>query len=404
MVLADLCHRAGLEFGLAHCNFRLRGKQSDADEKLVRDWAKKNAIKIHVTHFETESYAKENKLSIQMAARDLRYRWFRQIMQEEGYTYVLTAHHMDDNLETFLINLSRGTGLEGLTGIPEKTESICRPLLTFSRVQIENYSKAEKLIWREDLSNEELKYLRNNIRHQIVPRLKELHPTFLSNFQNTQKYLSGGQDILNFYASSLRKRLFKKDKAIIKISVKALKKLSPLKPHIHLLFKEYGFTEWNDVFKLLNAMSGKELRSKTHRLLKDREHLLLQELIATRAEVYEISAEPSELKSPLHLLIEKAGAIAETSDKILYVDKETLNPKLIVRKWKKGDYFYPLGMKGKKKISKFFKDEKTDQISKEKQWLLCSGDNIVWVIGRRGDDRYKVRTKTKEILKITWYE
>ncbi len=404
MVLVHLCRESQLQFSIAHCNFKLRGKQSDEDEKFVHEWAADHKIRLHITSFDTNTYAQKEKLSIQMAARKLRYEWFEQLLKKEGYKCVLTAHHLDDNLETFLINLSRGTGLEGLTGIPEKTGIICRPLLPFSRAQIEAHAKSQNLSWREDASNKDIKYLRNKIRKQLVPVLKELHPTFLANFSNTLMYLSGNEAVLDSYRKSLKRKFFKKEKDIIKIPIAVLEELAPLKPHIYLLFKTYGFTEWNDVAGLLNASSGKEVRSKTHRLLKDREVLLLQKISATEDEKQELPAAPFELKSPVHLVIEKVDAITETAKEILYVDKETLNPKLIVRKWKKGDYFYPLGMKGKKKLSKFFKDEKTDQISKERQWLLCSGDDVVWVIGKRADDRYKVRKKTNEILKISWQE
>jgi len=404
IVLAHLFTKCNLDFAIAHCNFQLRKQESDDDDAFVTKLANNIDKKIYVMHFNTMSYVNKNKVSVQMAARELRYNWFSKIMKEGGYKILVTAHHADDNLETFLINLSRGTGLNGLTGIPEKTDSLSRPLLPFSREQILDYAKAEKLRWREDMSNQDLKYLRNKIRHGIVPHLKELQHTFLANFLLTQEYLTGSASILENHIHDIKEKFFQQEKDVVKIPVEKLLNLTPLKAYMHALFQDYGFTEWDDVVGLLTAMSGKEVQSRTHRLVKDRAHLLVQQLQSENSTRYQILAKEASIETPIHLSIEKVEIMNETSKKVLYVDKETLNHKLIVRKWQKGDYFYPLGMKGKKKISKFFKDEKMDVISKEEQWLLCSGDNIVWVIGKRADDRFKVAKKTKSILKFTLQE
>ncbi|MEM7379731.1 MAG: tRNA lysidine(34) synthetase TilS [Bacteroidota bacterium] len=403
-VLVDLCAALQLDFGIAHCNFKLRGIESEKDEKLVISLSKNIQKPFFINRFETEDYADQNKLSIQMAARKLRYEWFEKVLQENGYSWLLTAHHLDDNLETFLINLSRGTGIEGLSGIPQKTAWIARPLLRFSRQQIVSYASEKGLEWREDASNADTKYLRNKIRLELLPKLKELHPTFLDNFQNTVSYLSGSATILEQRAVELRNELFRMHGDLIRVSCNKLLKLQPLDAYLHLLFKDYGFTEWNDLKSLLRAISGKEIRSRTHRLLKDRDDLLLVKLSDVDNNVYEVFNEEEHQQVPIRLVKEEVKAIEETGKRIIYVDKETLKPKLIVRKWQKGDYFYPLGMQGKKKVSKFFKDEKMDLIAKEKQWLLCSGDDIVWVLGKRADDRFKLTDATKQILKITWLE
>lgn len=401
VVMAHLCARISKNFALAHCNFNLRGKASDEDEKFVQILARNLKVKYYSKHFETTSYVNETKVSLQMAARELRYGWFAQLMKEEGYKKLVTAHQSDDNLETFIINLSRGTGIEGLRGIPEKTLSIARPLLRFSREQLLTFAREQQIIWREDASNADTKYLRNRIRHEIVPQLRDLHPTFDKNFSKTLEYLAGSAAILDNHTKELKNRLFEKEKDHIKITIERLIELKPLKPYLHALFRDYGFSEWDDLHGLLTTLSGKEVRSGTHRLIKDRNCLLLQELAINENQKQEYFLDNESAEFPIPLVLTSVEKIDKSSKKILYLDKETLNDRLSVRKWKKGDYFYPLGMKGKKKLSKFFKDEKMDTISKEAQWLLCSGEDIVWVIGRRADDRFKVTDKTQTILKFS---
>ena len=400
MVLTDLCAKCGMDFALAHCNFRLRGADSDSDEKFIGDTANTLNRKFYVTHFDTIDYIKRHKVSMQMAARELRYAWFAEIMQQSGIKTLVTAHHADDNLETFLINLSRGTGIEGLTGIPEKTESISRPLLPFSREQIKAYAHSENIEWREDSSNVDTKYLRNNIRHHILPLLKALNPNFSVKFQDTQNYLSQTATIANNHLDQLRSAIFENKGKVIKIPIAALADVRPLQGYLYGLFNPYGFTEWNDVENLLTAMSGKEVRSKTHRLVKDRNFLLLTEIKSLDNRTYQIQASQTEIEKPVQMSFTKVDAIAETGPHILYVPKKALKYPLTLRKWEKGDYFYPFGMKGTKKLSKFFKDEKIDAMAKENQWLLCSEEAIVWVVGKRADERFKVSENTEEIVRF----
>ncbi|MDT7830478.1 tRNA lysidine(34) synthetase TilS [Pricia sp. S334] len=440
MVLTELCASCGLDFSLAHCNFQLRGSESDADEKFVSDTAKRLDIKIFVTHFYTIDYAKEHKVSVQMAARELRYEWFAGIMRKNGIKTLVTAHHADDNLETFLINLSRGTGIEGLTGIPTKTNSIARPLIAFSREQIEAYAEAEQIQWREDSSNSDLTYLRNNIRHQILPLLKDLHPNFLNNFRNTQSYLSQTAAIADTHIRELRADVFEKKGHVTRIPVAALVHLKPLQGYLYGLFHTYGFKEWNDVENLLTSISGKEIRSKTHRLIKDRGVLLLTEIEPSihpipqlgqtgtaqnekdyagqrgtkyvgylengeidrdrKNNLYHIHENQTYIERPIKMDITEVDAITDTGSHILYSPKSALKYPLSLRKWEKGDYFCPFGMKGSKKLSKFFKDEKMDRLAKESQWLLCSNGAIVWVVGKRADERFKVPENTEEIVKF----
>ncbi len=401
VVLAHLCIRANLSIALAHCNFGLRGAESDEDQQFVEKLAGTFQIPFFVTRFDTAGYVKENKVSVQIAARELRYKWFKELLSNKEYSYVATAHQLDDDLETFIINLSRGTGIEGLNGIPEKSGQIVRPLLPFTREEIHAYALGEKLRWREDSSNKETKYVRNKIRHQIVPLFKEVHPTFLENFKSTQGYLKDSVAILENHFQEVKQRLFEPYENGYRISVKELQALHPIKGYLHGLLHAYGFTAWKDISSLLTAMSGKEIISGTHRLIKDREHILLQRIFDVDTAYYEVDLAKEGISKPISISIARVEEISQTGNQILYADKETLNTKLIVRKWKKGDYFYPLGFNGRKKVSKFFKDEKMDAVAKENQWLLCSGDNIVWIIGRRADDRFKVVPKTKTILKFT---
>ncbi len=401
VVLTHLCNGCKLDFSLAHCNFQLRGDESDGDQEFVEQLAVGLKKNIHVTNFDTISYVNNNKVSVEMAARALRYAWFAELMKSNKIGTLVTAHHADDSLETFLINLSRGTGIEGLKGIPVKTDTISRPLLAFSRKQILAYANTERLKWREDSTNIEIIHLRNKIRHDIVPKLKELHPTFLANFGMTQSFLADSVLVLQQHINQIKSDLFVTKNGMVHIELRKIEELHPQKAYLHALFKAYGFTAWNDILDLLGGMSGKEVRSKTHRLVKDRKHLLLEELGNNISLGCQIEEGQTEISSPVSLLIEEIEEVKEVSPNTLYVTKEALKYPLTVRKWKKGDYFYPFGMKGKKKLSKYFKDEKIDVISKEKQWLLCSGKDIVWVIGRRSDDRFKVTDITKNIIKFT---
>ncbi len=399
-VLAYLCHRIGLDFQIAHCNFKLRGAESDEDEHFVRGLANKLKKNIHVTHFDTIGYMNKNKVSLQMAARELRYYWFAEIMKQNALGPLVTAHHADDNLETYIINLSRGTGIDGLLGIPFRTHSISRPLLEFSREDILGYAKAEGLEWREESTNSETKYLRNKIRHNIVPILKELHPTFLDNFKKTQEHLNEIAQLAENHIDKIRQEIFERKDNHTRIKIGSLKSLIPIKAYLYHLFKEFGFAEWNTLEQLLTASSGKQLLSHSHRLVKDREYLLLTEIVDNNNEVHLIHEDDELVHTPIKLHIKKVDTMKERGENVLYVDKETLKYPLTLRKWRKGDYFYPLGMIGKKKLSKYFKDEKVDMISKEKQWLVCSDDQIVWVVGRRMDERFKIRDTTRTIIQI----
>ena len=403
VVLTHLCHDLHFNTALAHCNFNLRGNESDADEEFVLQLAENLNLEVFIESFDTKVYAKSNKLSIQMAARDLRYHWFKELAEQLNFDYILTAHHADDNLETFLINLSRGTGLDGLTGISEVNDNLVRPLLSFSREMIERYAKEKNYKWCEDSSNSSKKYVRNKLRLDIIPALKDLNPNFLQSFQTTLNNLNDTADIVEESLNAVLKRaIVSIDNSEMQIKVSAFKKLNNPKAYLYEFLKDYGFTEWNDVVNLLDAQSGKQVFSPKYRLLKDRDVLILKEIDSNESDVIiSISEADSEVQLPLGaFVLSDVSQIEETNSRIIYVDKETLKFPLTLRKWGQGDYFYPSGMQGKKKLSKYFKDEKLSLIEKENIWLLCSSEDVVWVIGMRTDRRFKVRGSTRNILKI----
>ena len=407
VVLTHLCHQSKLNIALAHCNFNLRDNESDLDEAFVIDLAEQLNLEVFTQHFNTESYAKDEKISIQMAARELRYNWFEALANQLQFEYILTAHHADDNLETFLINLTRGTGLDGLTGIPETNNTIVRPLLSFTRAEIESYAQETNLNWREDSSNRSNKYLRNALRLEVIPKLKELNANLLDNFKKTISNLKDTADIVDESLNAVAKRaIVDIDDNSISFKISEFKKVNNPKAYLFEMFKAYEFTEWNDVLALLDAQSGKRVYSTTYSLLKDREHLILSEknnaILNKNEESLSISETDFEVETSLGILkFEETQQLNNFNESTIYVDKDLLNFPLLVRHWKKGDYFYPLGMQGKKKLSKFFKDEKLSLVAKENSLLLCSGDAIVWVMNQRADNRFRVTDQTKTIIKIT---
>jgi len=402
VVLAHLCLQSQLNIALAHCNFNLRDKESDGDEDFVLQLAEDWDMEVFIENFDTQQYANDYKRSIQMAARELRYNWFVELGEQMGFDYVLTAHHADDNLETFLINFTRGTGLEGLTGIPEINGEFIRPLLPFSRAEIESYAKDNRLSWREDASNASRKYLRNKLRHEVIPILKEINPSLLQSFQSTINNLQESQAIVDESVNDfLEQALDLPDEHHAKFKISEFKKKNNPKAYLFEVFKDFGFTEWNDVYHLLDAQPGKQVFSERWRLVKDRDFLLLSEIKDEVVTEISITENENKVKTPFgNLFLEDVESISETSKNTIYVDKRLLQFPLTLRKPKEGDVFYPLGMNGKKKLSKYFKDEKLSLLDKENTWLLCSGNAIVWVIGKRPDNRFKVTSDTEDILKI----
>ncbi len=417
VVLTHLFHRLKFTISLAHCNFSLRGKESNEDEAFVKELGEKLQIHTYSIKFDTEAYAEEKGISTQMAARDLRYDWFQKIAKENNIDYIITGHQKDDVLETFLINLTRGTGLDGLLGIPEIQGNIVRPFLLFSRNEILVYAAKKKIPWREDRTNSSIRYVRNKIRHKVVPVLKELNPNLLDTFYNTLENLKETQQIVKDRIQNIKEKIIQLHKNELHFSIPEIKKLSNPKIYLFELLKEYGFTAWNDVADLTDCQSGKQVFSKTHRLLKDRDVLILSEILQQEEiEHFEIPKDTSEISIPIALKLETVDTPFDTKNhpnKVLEelvfddntsisIDYDKLEFPLILRKWQKGDFFFPIGLNGKKKVSKFFKDEKISLTDKENVWLLCSKNDIVWVVGKRLDERFKVTKSTSKILKINF--
>ena len=387
----------GYSFELAHCNFNLRGEESDADEDFVKELAKNHQLKIHVKQFDTLAYAAENKISTQMAARDLRYAWFDKLLIKSSAKYLAIAHHANDDVETFFINLVRGSGLKGFLGIKEKNNVIVRPLLSVSRLEIEQYLKDRDLVFREDSSNASVKYLRNKIRHELMPLLAEMNPSIQQTVKDEMRILEGVSKIYASKVEEVRKDLTQEKNGIVQFKISALLALNPLHTYLYELLAPYGFYTVEAISKALQGQSGKQFFSSTHQLIVDRENIFIS-LLNKENEVFEITEKTTGLVHPLEVKFKV------TSDKtIIYdndiaqLDVERLRFPLTLRKWKEGDKFMPLGMKKFKKLSDFFIDNKFSIIDKQDQWLLCSDVDIVWLVGCRIDERYKLATNTKKV-------
>jgi tRNA(Ile)-lysidine synthase len=403
MVLLHLFQQLDYEIMVLHCNFQLRGLESFGDQQFIQEYTSQHNIQLSFTQFDTEAFANDYKLSIQIAARELRYSWFYEQLEIQEEDYILTAHHADDNLETFLINLSRGTGLDGLTGIPAQNDSIIRPLLPFTRKEIEEYATQNELSWREDSSNASDKYLRNKIRHHLIPILKELNPNFMSSFEKTQRYLQESKELVDDAAVMVYQQVAKENGDEIYFDLNQLLKLANYKSYLYQWLVEFGFTAWDDIYDLVTNQSGKQVLAPEFRLIKDRDYLILSPIsLESNEQEYLIESGSSKVNFPLNLLFSNVDAIGATSNSTIFVDREKLIFPLTLRHWNEGDVFQPFGMEGKsKKVSKLFKDEKLSLIEKENTWLLCSENQVVWVVGIRQDERFRINSKTKNIVKIT---
>ena len=402
VVLTHLCAQSHLNFSLAHCNFNLRGDESDADEIFITDLADLLDKEVFIQHFDTTAYAEEHKCSIQMAARELRYNWFTELAEQLKFDYVLTAHHADDNLETFLINFTRGTGLEGLTGIPVVNGLFVRPLLPFSNETIKAFAEENRIKWREDSSNASIKYLRNKLRHEVIPILKTINPNLLQSFQSTLDNLNDTADIVEESVQAvLNRAIVNIDSKKVIYNISEFNKLNNPKAYLFEIFKDYGFKEWDDVLNLLDAQPGKFVHSDSHRLIKDRGHLILTDAEPLAFEPRKIPDLNNPVETPLGTLVfTEVDVIFNDSSTSIFVDKDKLQFPLILRTKKEGDVIFPSGMSGKKTLSKYFKDEKFSLLDKENALLLCSNEAIVWILGKRVDDRFKVDSNTKNIIKI----
>lgn len=379
MVLIDLLRRLNYDVSVAHCNFKLRGDESDLDEKFVKKYCYDNSIQFFSKSFHT----KLPNHSLQMAARTLRYDWFNELLKKNNKDYILTAHHLDDSLETFIINLSRASGIEGFTGISPVNDKIVRLLTVFSKKQILEYAKNNKIHWREDSTNKKDDYQRNYIRNQIIPLLKKLYPNFLSQSKKTMNFLKNSQLVIDKYIEAVKKEKFVIKNDEINIEKKFVR---CNKNDIYNLFKDYGFKNPKEILMLCNSISGKIIESVSHVLLSDRTNLILKKKSKEYDQV--IKVDMKGIEDPIRISIKTGDFVSKSNSKSIFISKNDIKFPLYLRKLKKGDLIYPLGMKGKKLISKYFKDEKMSFFDKQNQWLLCNNNEVMWIVGQRADRRY----------------
>lgn len=397
VVMTQLIHEAGYNCAIAHCNFGLRGKESEADVAFVKNLAKQLGIPFFSKKFNTQKYAAEKNVSTQMAARDLRYNWFEELCEANNFDNIAVAHHQDDVLETVLINLVRGTGIRGLQGIPVKRGRVIRPLLFATRDQIATYAKKHKLKYREDSSNASDKYMRNKLRHHIVPVLRELNPALHTTIAHLTDYLNQSEQLINKAVQDFKNAVWTSEGEIHTLNIKELQNFSPLPAYLYETLAPFGFTGivLDELIKAIanKNNSGKHFFSASHKLLINRDELILLPIMSAN--------EPKADTISLAISVVKAtGFKIPTDKKTACFDFDLLQFPLTLRKWKEGDFFYPLGMNKKKKLSDFFIDNKFSLKDKEDAWFLCSGDAIVWIVGNRMDDRFKIGKSTNKILKL----
>jgi tRNA(Ile)-lysidine synthase len=396
--LADLLIRSGYNVEFAHCNFKLREEESDKDEIFVSDLANKYKIPFHHISFDTNHYALSNKLSIQMAARELRYEWFEKVRREISADYIAIAHNQNDNIETFFINLINGTGLKGLRAIQNKNNFIVRPLMFASRNQIGEYVKSKSLNFREDSSNKSKKYQRNKVRHDLMPLLKQINPSIENTIADEIEIIKNTYSIFKEQVDRVVKEISCQTDDGIKISKNKLIKLEPIDTYLYEILNVFGFTDLKSIKNSILSNPGKQFFSKSHRLLIDREFVFIEKIEDDFFKDILIDESTLILSSPLNISfkISSNDQIDKIKDTACF-DYEKLVFPLVIRKWKSGDKFIPSGMKGFKKLSDYFIDNKINRLLKEKTLLICSNDDIIWVIGHRIDERYKATSKTKKM-------
>lgn len=399
MVMLHLLKAANLSFGVAHCNFQLRGVDANKDERFICNFCKENNIDFYTVRFQTKEYASENQLSIQMAARDLRYNWFEEIRKENNYEYIATAHHKNDVAETMLINLTKGTGLAGLHGINNKKEKIIRPLLCFTRSDIDDFVTKNKLAFREDNSNSDTKYTRNSVRHNIIPELEKINSKFIETANNEAEQFLEIEQILNQKIEEEKKQLFIKVENGFKIKIEELKKRTPLKTYLYYFLREYSYNsaDISDIINGLESQSGKVFYSSTHQIVKDREYLLLNKVEKKSIKHIEVKS-LNELPFNWKIVENISELKIEKAKEFAFLDADKINFPLELRVWKNGDSFQPLGMIGKKKISDFLIDNKISLLKKRDIKVLVQDGVITWIVGHRIDDSFKITSNTKRAL------
>lgn len=404
VVMAHLFAEGDFDCAIAHCNFQLRGKDSDADEAFVRTLAARLEMPVYVEHFDVDREMEERGISLQMAARDLRYNWFSELSEEHAFDAIATAHNLNDSVETFFLNLARGTGVRGMTGIPGRNENIIRPVLFASRKEIEAYANSRNIAFREDSSNRETKYQRNKIRHDVIPSMEQINPTFIATMASNMERMVELKEIVERSVDRLREEIFHRTSGEIHIETEKLMKLDPVGTWLYELFAPFGFTrlQCREIEQLLQSGSGKRFISPSHQLFKDRERLILVESKTDSFERFYLDKPEKSSSLPFSMDVETMdrkdlGKIPSENHTACLDYDEILFP-LTIRRWLPGDYFYPLGMDQMKKLSDFFVDEKVPVPEKERTWILASGKKIVWIMGRRIDHRFRIKENTRKVL------
>lgn len=405
VVMLDLLARAGFRCKIAHCNFQLRGEESDLDEEFVISLGRNYGIETFVKKFDTSAYAKKMGISTQMAARDLRYEWFNELHKTTGSKAVAIAHNADDNVETFHINLVRGTGLAGLTGMNPKSGIFIRPLLWAGRKEINDYRILSSLSYREDSSNAKTHYKRNFLRHRIIPELNKLNPSYSETILQSMEFFRQSERVLSHYYDSIIPGLITHSGKNVEISLAKLKNLPEPSWFLFRYLSDYGFNsaQVKDIANSIEADPGKQFACGGYLLVKDRDYFILKELQDNVSKEYYIDSGTGQLTQPVELswvILDSGNFNIDPDLKTASLDASKIRFPLKLRKWRKGDSFQPYGMRHKKKLSDFFIDNKISIIEKDEAWLLISGDDIVWLVGYRIDDRYKVTTETKKVFRI----
>ena len=402
VLMVHLLKAAGFNFAIAHCNFQLRGDESTGDEAFCRKLAQQLGVEFHVIQFDTSAFAANNKISIQMAARDMRYQWFEQLRQQHNYDVVALAHHQNDTIETILLNLTRGTGIAGLHGILPKNGTLVRPLSFLNRDEIKTIIEQTKLEYVEDSSNASVKYARNKIRHEVIPHLKALNPNLESTFEHNLKHFRELEQLLDNKVAEVKKDMMQVNGNELYLSISAIKKLAPMHLLLFKLLQPYGFNETtvDDVIGSLDKHSGRVFESGTHKLVLDREQFILSSK-KEGLQAIVINEEDHSLKYgayKLTLLHDDSALIVKDNPLATSVDADLLVYPLTVRAWQQSDFFYPLGMKTRKKLSDFFINRKVALHEKTEIPILVNGNgDIVWIGGYQVDDRYKVSNTTKKV-------
>lgn len=410
VALVQLCKKAGVKFGIAHCNFQLRGKESDADAQFVQALAKEMDLPFYQTSFDTKNEAASTKKSIQVAARDLRYEWLENIRKTNEYQYIALGHHHNDSIETLLINLTMGCGIRGLHGILPKNGILIRPLLFSTRADIEAYIQENNFEYREDSSNRNTKYTRNALRHLVLPQLQRINPNLEQTFEENFLRFRETEALYDYAIQQLKKETLTQKENTLWIDIEGISKAPSPLSLLYEILQAYQFksSKIQYIYNRRTEESGALYTSKTHQLLRDRTHWIVSPISNSKETQYALpnfegskgTVDLEGLKLHWEIFTQKLNL--KTTSKSIYLDMDQLNFPLYLRHWKDGDVFYPLGMQGKKKkLSKFFKDIKMNRFDKDATWLLCDNkDRIIWVIGQRADERFKVLENTKRILKV----